>query len=62
VIKTMRMNVEIETAGELTRGRTVTDVYGISGRKPNVDVALGVNQPLFKEMIFTAIKKLEADR
>ena len=62
VIKTRRMNVEIETAGELTRGRTVADVYGISGRKPNVDVALEVNQPLFKEMIFNAIKKLDAAR
>lgn len=34
VIKTRRMNVEIETAGEFTRGRTVADVYGISGRPP----------------------------
>ncbi len=60
VIKTRRMNVEIETAGELTRGRTVADVYGISGRKPNVDVALEVNQPLFKDMIFAAIRKLDS--
>ena len=62
VITTRRMNVEIETVGELTRGRTVADVYGISGRKPNADVALEVNQPLFKEMIFTAIRKLDAAR
>ncbi len=54
------MNVEIETAGELTRGRTVADVYGISGRKPNAEVALEVNQPLFKEMLFSAIRKLDA--
>jgi pyrimidine-specific ribonucleoside hydrolase len=60
VITTRRMNVEIETAGELTRGRTVADVYGISGRKPNVDVAMEVNQPLFKEMLFSAIRKLDA--
>lgn len=60
VITTKRMNVEIETAGELTRGRTVADVYGISGRKPNVDVALEVNQPLFREMIFSAIRRLDA--
>lgn len=60
VITTKRMNVEIETAGELTRGRTVADVYGITGRKPNVDVALEVNQPLFREMIFSAIRRLDA--
>jgi pyrimidine-specific ribonucleoside hydrolase len=62
VITTRRMNVEIETAGELTRGRTVADVYGISGRRPNVEVALEVNQPLFKEMLFGAIRKLDSAR
>jgi inosine-uridine nucleoside N-ribohydrolase len=60
VIRTRRMNVEIETAGELTRGRTVADVYGISGRAPNAEVALEVNLPLFKEMLFAAIRKLDA--
>jgi inosine-uridine nucleoside N-ribohydrolase len=60
VIGTRRMNVEIETAGELTRGRTVADVYGISGRAPNAEVALEVDLPLFKEMLFAAIRKLDA--
>jgi len=60
VIRTRRMNVEIETAGELTRGRTVADVYGISGRAANAEVALEVDLPLFKEMLFAAIRKLDA--
>ena len=60
VIRTRRMNVEIETAGEFTRGRTVADVYGISGRAPNAEVALEVNLPLFREMLFAAIRKLDA--
>jgi inosine-uridine nucleoside N-ribohydrolase len=59
VITTKRMNVEIETAGELTRGRTVAGVYGVTGRKPNAEVAFEVNQPLFKEMIFGAIRRLD---
>ncbi|MFI5369707.1 MAG: nucleoside hydrolase [Spirochaetia bacterium] len=59
VIRTRRMNVEIETAGELTRGRTVADVYGISGRAANAEVALEVDLPLFKEMLFAAIRKLD---
>ena len=54
------MNVEIETTGEFTRGRTVADVYGISGRAPNAEVALEVNLPLFREMLFAAIRKLDA--
>jgi len=60
VIRTRAMNVEIETAGEFTRGRTVADVYGISGRAPNAEVALEVNLPLFREMLFAAIRKLDA--
>jgi pyrimidine-specific ribonucleoside hydrolase len=59
VITTRLMNVVVETAGEHTRGRTVADVYGISRRPKNAEVALEVDLPLFKDMIFTAIKKLD---
>jgi len=60
VIDTRRMNVVVEIAGEYTRGRTVADVYGISGRPANAEVALQVNQPLFREMLFRAIRALDA--
>jgi inosine-uridine nucleoside N-ribohydrolase len=60
VIKTRRMNVEIETDGELTRGRTVADVYGISGRPANIDVALEVDNDLFKDLLFRAIEALDS--
>jgi pyrimidine-specific ribonucleoside hydrolase len=60
VIETRKMNVEIETAGELTRGRTVADVYGISRKPANAEVALEVDLPLFKELMFQAIRRLDA--
>jgi inosine-uridine nucleoside N-ribohydrolase len=60
VIRTRMMNVVVETAGEYTRGRTVADVYGISGRPANAEVALEVNVPLFREMLFRAIRALDA--
>jgi pyrimidine-specific ribonucleoside hydrolase len=60
VIRTRRMNVEIETTGEFTAGRTVADVYGVSRRKPNAEVALEVDLPLFREMLFSAIRRLDA--
>jgi inosine-uridine nucleoside N-ribohydrolase len=60
VIKTQRLNVEIEIHGEYTRGRTVVDVYGISRRKPNAEVALEVDLTLFKSMLFAAIRNLDA--
>jgi pyrimidine-specific ribonucleoside hydrolase len=62
VIKTRKMNVVVETAGEFTRGRTVADVFGISRRPPNAEVALEVDLPLFKELLFQAIRKLDAAR
>lgn len=59
VIKTRNVNVEIETEGDLTRGRTVADVYGISNRTANTDVALEVNNSLFKKMLVQAIEVLD---
>ncbi|MBN2552342.1 MAG: nucleoside hydrolase [Spirochaetales bacterium] len=60
VIKTRAMNVEIETEGELTRGRTVADVYGVTGKPANTDVALEADQRLFKELILRAIEALDS--
>lgn len=59
VIKTRAMNVEIETDGELTRGRTVADVYGVTGKPANTDVALEADKRLFKELILRAIEALD---
>jgi inosine-uridine nucleoside N-ribohydrolase len=60
VIRTRKLNVEIETDGELTRGRTVADVYGITGRTANTDVALEVDNDLFKDLLIRAVKTLDS--
>jgi inosine-uridine nucleoside N-ribohydrolase len=60
VINTRKLNVEIETDGELTRGRTVADVYGITGKTANTDVALEVDNDLFKDLLIQAIKTLDS--
>ncbi len=59
VVKTRFLHVDIETKGEFTRGETVADVYGITGKAPNADVALELNLPLFNEIVFSHIKKLD---
>ena len=59
IVRTKFLNVEIETAGELTRGRTVADLYGVSGRAPNAEVALEVDREAFREMIFAAVRDLD---
>jgi inosine-uridine nucleoside N-ribohydrolase len=60
VIKTRELNVEIETDGELTRGRTVADVYGVTGKTVNTKVALEVDNDLFKEILIQAFKILDS--
>jgi len=51
--------VDIEILGELTRGRTVVDTYGVLKKKPNVSVAVNVDVIKFKKMIFDMLNKLD---
>ncbi len=59
ILKTRRLNVVVETEGEFTRGRTVTDVYGVTGRQANIDVALEVDVPQFKDAIMDVLRRLD---
>ncbi len=59
IVSTQHLNVSIETAGEFTLGRTVVDFRGVTGRKPNCDVALGLDREGFIELIFDAVRVLE---
>jgi len=58
VLKTKCLHVDIETKGEFTRGETVVDVYGITKKELNANVALDLNLSRFKELIFKSIEKL----
>ena len=60
VVKTKHLNVMIETRGEFTLGQTVTDIYRISGRTPNVDVALEVDVDRMRSIMIESIKKLDS--
>lgn len=50
--------VEIETKGELTRGKTVVDFYDVLHKEPNVLVALDIDREEYINMIYNAIKNL----
>lgn len=56
LIKTKHLFVDIETDGEFTLGKTVVDTYGVSGNKPNADVALGLDNPRFIELFEKLMK------
>jgi inosine-uridine nucleoside N-ribohydrolase len=51
VIKTVFVNVDVETRGELTDGCTVCDVYNTLHKEPNVHVALDADEPKFVKML-----------
>lgn len=59
ILKLKDYFVDIETQGELTRGRTVVDVYGVLKKKPNAKVAVDLDLEKFKKMIFEMIEKLD---
>lgn len=46
-----RLPVAVDTGSELTRGQTVVDWYGMTGRTATVDVCLGVDAVRLTEMV-----------
>ena len=59
VLNTKFVHVDIETRGEFTRGQTVVDVYGVTRKAPNVEVAFDLDLEKFKDLTFKAIKRLD---
>ena len=58
VMTTALLPVSIELNGELTRGATVVDLHGITGREANVHVALDLDVDYFWNMIVDSIRDL----
>jgi pyrimidine-specific ribonucleoside hydrolase len=55
LVTTRRYHVDVETTGDITRGRTVVDDRGQPGAAPNVDVALDIDRAAFAELIIEAV-------
>jgi len=51
VITTHFIHVDVETGGELSRGRTVCDFRGRSRKEPNVHFAMDADEPKFISML-----------
>lgn len=56
LIKIKEMFVQIETKGELTSGRTVCDIWGVTGKDPNIKVGVGLNHTGFVDTLVDALK------
>ncbi len=57
LIKTKAMAIQVETQGEITRGKTVADRYLVTDRKPNVQVGLEIDRLRFVELIKELLNK-----
>ena len=58
VMETRLMRVDVERAGELTRGETVCDVHGVTGLAPNAHVGLHLDRERFFERLYEALGRL----
>jgi pyrimidine-specific ribonucleoside hydrolase len=54
--------VDVETASELTRGRTVVDLYHQTGRPPNADVGRTIDRERFIDVLIEAVRTVGEGR
>jgi inosine-uridine nucleoside N-ribohydrolase len=55
ILHAQKMQVEIETRGEWTTGRTVCDVYAKSGKLPEVRVGYALDVPRFWDIVIPTL-------
>jgi inosine-uridine nucleoside N-ribohydrolase len=59
ILHVQKMNVEIETHGEWTMGRTVCDVYGKSAKEAAISVGYALDVPRFWDMVIATLLSYE---
>jgi inosine-uridine nucleoside N-ribohydrolase len=52
------MRVDVECESDLTRGETVCDFYGVTGKKPNAEVGVDLDRENFFELLYGALGRL----
>ncbi|MDO8484780.1 MAG: nucleoside hydrolase [Candidatus Limnocylindrales bacterium] len=55
LVRSERLRVDVETAGIHTRGRTVADREGLSGRPANADVGLDIDRERLIDLVVDAV-------
>lgn len=60
LVQTIAYRVDVETTSELTRGRTVVDLHGLTGRPPNAEVGVAIDRPRFIDLLVEAVAKVGA--
>jgi len=55
LLETRPMRVDVECESELTRGETVCDFYGVTGKPPNAEVGVGLDREGFFELLYRSL-------
>jgi pyrimidine-specific ribonucleoside hydrolase len=58
LLKTRPMRVDVECESELTRGETVCDFYGVSGKPPNAEVGVDLDRDGFFDLLYRILGRL----
>jgi inosine-uridine nucleoside N-ribohydrolase len=58
LLETRPMRVDVECESELTRGETVCDFYGVTGKPPNAEVGVGLDREGFFELLYRSLGRL----
>jgi pyrimidine-specific ribonucleoside hydrolase len=52
------MRVDVECESELTRGETVCDFYGVTGKPPNAEVGVELDREGFFDLLYRSLGRL----
>jgi inosine-uridine nucleoside N-ribohydrolase len=58
LLETRPMRVDVECESDLTRGETVCDFYGVTGKPPNARVGVELDREGFFELLYDSLKRL----
>ena len=58
LVETKRCHVDVDCSWELGRGRTYVDLWGRTGKEPNVNVGVGIDSDAFFELLLDRISSL----
>ena len=62
LVRCEEAHVAVELHGTHTRGATVCDRFGVTGRTPNAGVAVELNAPAFWDLVVSAVDRLGTAR
>ena len=58
LLKTRFMRVDVECESDLTRGETVCDFHGVTGKRANADVGVGLDREAFFDLLYDSLGRL----